>query len=165
MALASLFAVMLGYSRVPYAAAVDVAFFKVFGKLHPTKNFPYVSLLVLAAFTLVFSLLFRMKHIIDGILAMQIMVHFIGQALGVGLLRKRNGIEHLHYKMPFYPLPVIFAIAMWLFVFYAAGLTIILSFLLVPGSGLVMYFILAKMQNQWPFRSKQIVMPEDEIDL
>ena len=47
VALASLFAVMLGYSRVPYAAAVDGAFFKIFGKLHPTKNFPYVSLLVL----------------------------------------------------------------------------------------------------------------------
>src|SRR5580765_5409067 len=48
VALASLFVVMLGYSRVPYAAAVDGAFFKIFGKLHPTKNFPYISLLVLA---------------------------------------------------------------------------------------------------------------------
>ncbi|MCW3093722.1 MAG: amino acid permease [Ferruginibacter sp.] len=153
VALASLFAVMLGYSRVPYAAAVDGAFFKIFGKLHPTKNFPYVSLLVLAGFALVFSLLFRMKHVIDGILAMRIMVQFIGQAIGVGLLRKRNGTKDLPYKMPLYPLPVILVIAMWLFVFYATGLTIILSFLLVAGSGLIMYFILAKMQKQWPFIS------------
>ena len=158
VALASLFAVMLGYSRVPYAAAVDGAFFKVFGKLHPTKNFPYVSLLVLAGFALVFRMLFRMKHVIDGILAMRIMVQFIGQAVGVILLRKRNGIKHLHYKMPFYPLPVIFAIAMWLFVFYATGLTIIISFLLVLGSGLIMYFILAKMENRWPFKSEQAAM-------
>jgi amino acid transporter len=165
VALASLFAVMLGYSRVPYAAAVDGAFFKIFGKLHPTKNFPYVSLLVLAGFALVFSMLFRMKHVIDGILAMRIMVQFIGQAVGVTLLRKRNGIKHLHYKMPLYPLPVIFAIAMWLFVFYATGLTIIVSFLLVLGSGLIMYFILAKMQNQWPFKSEQDAMLEEEIDL
>ena len=153
VALASLFAVMLGYSRVPYAAAVDGAFFKIFGRLHPTKNFPYVSLLVLAGFALVFSLLFRMKHVIDGILAMRIMVQFIGQAVGVTLLRKRNGTKNLPYKMPLYPLPVILAIAMWLFVFYATGLTIILSFLLVLGSGMVMYFILAKMQSQWPFTS------------
>jgi amino acid transporter len=165
VALASLFAVMLGYSRVPYAAAVDGAFFKIFGRLHPTKNFPYVSLLVLAGFALVFSMLFRMKHVIDGILAMRIMVQFIGQAVGVTLLRKRNGIKHLHYKMPLYPLPVIFAIAMWLFVFYATGLTIIASFLLVLGSGLIMYFILAKMQNQWPFKSEQDAMLEEEIDL
>ena len=152
VALASLFAVMLGYSRVPYAAAVDGAFFKIFGKLHPTKNFPYVSLLVLAGFAMVFSLIFRMKHLIDGILAMRIMVQFIGQAVGVTLLRKRKGTSHLPYKMPLYPLPVILAITMWLFVFYATGLTIIVSFLLVSGSGIITYFILAKMRGQWPFK-------------
>ncbi len=151
VALASLFAVMLGYSRVPYAAAVDGAFFKVFGKLHRTKNFPYVSLLILASLAFIFSLLFRMKHIIDGILAMRIMVQFIGQAIGVMLLRKRNGSLHLPYKMPLYPLPVILAIAMWLFIFYATGLTIILSFLIVFGSGLLVYFIMAKWKKQWPY--------------
>ena len=151
VALASLFAVMLGYSRVPYAAAADGAFFKIFGKLHPTKNFPYVSLLVLAAFAFVFSLLFKMKHIIDGILAMRIMVQFVGQAIGVVLLRKRNGTEKLPYKMPLYPLPVLLAIAMWLFIFYATGLTIILSFLVVFGSGLTVYLAMAKYKKQWPF--------------
>ena len=164
VALASLFAVMLGYSRVPYAAAVDGAFFKVFGRLHPTKNFPYISLLVLAAFALVFSLLFRMKHIIDGILAMRIMVQFIGQALGVMLLRKRNGTRHLPYKMPLYPLPVLLAIAMWLFVFYATGFTIIFSFLVVLGSGLTIYLLLAKMQRQWPFNNRVDHSFGEEID-
>lgn len=153
VALASLFAVMLGYSRVPYAAAVDGSFFKIFGKLHPTKNFPYVSLLVLAAFALVFSLLFRMKHVIDGILAMRIMVQFIGQAVGVTLLRNRSGTKHLPYKMPLYPLPVILAVAMWLFVFYATGFTIIAYFLLVVSSGLIMYLLLAKIQKQWPYKN------------
>ena len=159
VALASLFAVMLGYSRVPYAAAIDGAFFKVFGKLHPTKNFPYISLLVLAAFAFVFSMLFKMKHVIDGILAMRIMVQFIGQAAGVILLRRRNGSKHLVYKMPLYPVPVILVIAMWLFIFYATGLTIILSFLIVISSGIIVYFIYAKLQKQWPFRN------EAEVDL
>ena len=160
VALASLFAVMLGYSRVPYAAAIDGAFFKVFGKLHPTKNFPYISLLVLAGFAFVFSLLFKMKHVIDGILAMRIMVQFIGQAAGVILLRKRNGTKHLPYKMPLYPLPVILVIAMWLFIFFATGLTIIFSFLIVFFSGLIVYFIYAKFsagpggQKQWPYRNE-----------
>ena len=151
VALASLFAVMLGYSRVPYAAAVDGAFFKIFGRLHPTKNFPYISLLVLAGLAFVFSLTFKMKHIIDGILAMRIMVQFVGQALGVVLLRKRNGTQNLPYKMPLYPLPVLMAIAMWLFIFYATGLTIILSFLVVFGSGLIVYFAMARLKKQWPF--------------
>jgi fructoselysine transporter len=155
VALASLFAVMLGYSRVPYAAAVDGAFFKVFAKLHPTKNFPYISLLVLAAFAFVFSLLFKMKHVIDGILAMRIMIQFIGQAIGVMLLRKKNGSKHLPYQMPLYPLPVILAIAMWLFIFYATGLSIIVSFLVVFGSGVMVYFIYANLQGNWPYTSKK----------
>lgn len=153
VALASLFAVMLGYSRVPYAAALDGAFFKIFGKLHPTKNFPYISLLILAAFAFAFSLLFRMGDVISGILAMRIMVQFIGQAVGVLFLRKRNGTTHLQYKMPFFPLPIILAIIMWLFIFYATGTKIILSFLLVFGSGLTVYLIKSKWQNTWPFES------------
>ena len=161
VALASLFAVMLGYSRVPYAAAVDGAFFRIFGKLHPTKNFPYVSLLILAALAFIFSLLFRMKHVIDGILAMRIIVQFIGQAAGVVLLRRRNGTQHLPYKMPLYPLPVILAILMWLFIFYATGLKIILSFLVVFLTGVIVYFVYAKLQNQWPYnRNKMEIQGE-----
>ena len=164
VALASLFAVMLGYSRVPYAAAIDGAFFKVFGKLHPTKNFPYVSLLVLAGFAFAFSLLFKMKHVIDGILAMRIMVQFIGQAAGVILLRRRNGTKHLPYKMPLYPLPVILVIAMWLFIFYATGLAIILSFLIVFLSGLIVYFMYAKFKKQWPYIKQEDVSLSEEVD-
>ena len=151
VALASLFAVMLGYSRVPYAAAADGAFFRIFAKLHPTKNFPYISLLVLAGFAFVFSLLFRMSDVISGILAMRIIVQFIGQGIAVVLLRSRNGATSLPWKMPLYPLPVILAIAMWLFVFFATGITIMLSFLLVLSSGLVVFGIKAYLNKEWPF--------------
>ena len=164
VALASLFAVMLGYSRVPYAAAIDGAFFKVFGKLHPTRNFPYVSLLVLAAFAFVFSMMFKMSDVISGILAMRIMVQFVGQAVGVVILRKRNGKAHLPYKMPLYPMPVILAIAMWLFVFYSTGFEVIKSFLIVFGSGIVVYFIYAKLQNQWPYQNEKDATLSEEID-
>lgn len=151
VAMASLFAVMLGYSRVPYAAAVDGAFFKVFGKLHPSKNFPYVSLLVLAGFGLLFSLLFKMKQLIDGVLAMRIVVQFIAQAIGVMLLRKRNGTAHLPYKIPLYPGPVIVAIIIWLLIFLSTGLKIMLYFLIVFISGLCTYLVKAKLQKKWPF--------------
>ena len=153
VALASLFAVMLGYSRVPFAAAQDGAFFKIFARLHPTKNFPHVSLLVLAAFAFVFSLLFRMGDIISGILAMRIMVQFIGQGVGLMLLRKRKGTTTLPFKMPLYPIPVVLAILMWLFVFYATGLAIILSFAVVLISGIVVYLVKAKIKNEWPFQN------------
>ena len=121
IALASLFAVVLGYSRVPYAAAVDGNFFKIFSKLHPTKNFPYVSLIVLCALGFVFSLLFRLGQAIDSILAMRILVQFVGQAIGVVLLRKKFGTMKLPFKMWLYPVPVILSILIWLFLFVSTG--------------------------------------------
>jgi amino acid transporter len=151
VALASLFAVMLGYSRVPFAAAQDGIFFKWFARLHPTRDFPHVSLLVLASLAFVFSLLFRMSDIISGILAMRILIQFIGQAIGVWVLRRRHGTANLPYRMPFFPLPVLAAIALWLFVFYSTGLAVIGYFLLVFGTGLIVYLLLARTNRFYPF--------------
>jgi amino acid transporter len=162
VALASLFAVMLGYSRVPYAAAVNGAFFPIFAKLHPVKNFPYVSLLVLSALAFIFSLLFRMGDIISGILAMRIIVQFIGQAVGVMLLRKRKPSGDLPYRMPVYPLPVIAVIIMWLFIFYATGLAIISTFLAVISSGLIVFLLMAYLQRKWPFENR--ALPVDRAE-
>ena len=131
VAFASLFSATLGYSRVPYAAAKDGAFFPVFAKLHPTKNFPYVSLLFLGSLGLIFSLLFKMKNAIDGILAMRILVQFVAQAIGVVLLRKRKGTANLPFKMWLYPLPVIFSISIWLFVFFSTGVASWVALLLI----------------------------------
>ena len=95
VALSSLFAVLLGYSRIPYAAAADGKFFKVFARLHPTKHFPHISLLTICSLAFVFSLLFRLSEVISAILAMRIIVQFIGQAIGLVMLRKRNGSNKL----------------------------------------------------------------------
>ena len=117
IAFSSLFAVVLGYSRVPYAAAVDGNFFKPFAKLHPTKNFPYISLIVLCVLGFIFSLLFKLSEVISSILAMRIIVQFIGQAVGVVLLRKKFGTKELPFKMWLFPVPIILSIAIWIFLF------------------------------------------------
>ena len=121
IAMSSLFAVVLGYSRVPYAAAVDGNFFKVFGRLHPVKKFPHISLLVLCGLGFGFSLLFRLSEVITAILAMRIVIQFMSQAVGVVLLRKRNGTKDLPFKMWLYPIPVIISLLMWAFLFYHTG--------------------------------------------
>ena len=121
IAFASLFAVMLGYSRVPYAAAVDGSFFKIFAKLHPVKMIPHVSLLFIAALGFVFSLLFKLSDIISAILAMRILIQFVAQAIGVVLLRKKNATGTLPFRMWLYPLPVVISIICWLFIFYSTG--------------------------------------------
>lgn len=154
VAFASLFSVMLGYTRIPYAAAEDGRFFKVFAKLHPTKNFPYVSLLGLGATALVFSLLFKLSDVITAILAMRIMVQFVGQAIGVIILRKRRGTAHLPFKMFLYPLPVIVAVVIWLLIFISTGWQFALSGTIVTMLGITAYMIAAKMGKWWPFEVK-----------
>lgn len=121
IAFSSLFAVVLGYSRVPYAAAVDGNFFRVFSKLHPTKDFPYISLIVLCSLGFIFSLLFKLQDVISSILAMRIVVQFIGQSTGIILLRNKYGTQNLPFKMWLFPLPVILSISIWLFLFISTG--------------------------------------------
>ena len=140
IALASLFAVVLGYSRVPYAAAEDGNFFKVFAKLHPTKNFPYISLIVLCVVGFLFSLFMKLGDVITSILAMRIIVQFIGQAAGVTLLRKRFGTKDLPFKMWVYPFPVILSILIWLFLFYSTGWFALWG-ILIAIAGVVVFFI------------------------
>lgn len=140
IAFASLFAVVLGYSRVPYAAAADGHFFPLFAKLHPTRNFPYISLLFLGGIGFVFSLLFKLEHAIKAILAMRILVQFIAQSVGVVLLRRRLGKAASPYKMWLYPLPVILSVFFWLFVLFSTG-RLALYGLILSGAGIVIYFL------------------------
>ncbi|TCZ74598.1 APC family permease [Flaviaesturariibacter aridisoli] len=121
IAFASLFAVVLGYSRVPYAAAADGAFFPAFARLHPTKDFPYVSLLFILGLAVVFTFFLSLKETISAILAMRILVQFVAQGVGVLLLRRRRGTRDLPWKMPLYPLPVIVSVAIWGFVLWSTG--------------------------------------------
>ncbi len=149
VAFASLFSVMLGYTRIPYAAAVDGQFFSVFGKLHPTKNFPHVALLFLGGVAFVFSLLFRLGEVISAILAMRIIVQFIGQSIGVILLRKRK--INLSFKMPLYPVPIFLVIAIWIWIFISTGFVFAMSGLTVISLGIIVYMVKAKRKGEWPF--------------
>lgn len=153
VAFASVFSATLGYSRIPYAAAVDGAFFKVFARLHPTKKFPYVSLLVLGGVAFVFSLLFKLKEVISAILAMRILIQFISQAIGLLLLRSKRKTEDFPYKMPLFPLPAILAICMWFALFLATGTVMMLSGLCVTAIGIIVYLVQANLRKEWPFRS------------
>jgi len=154
VAFASVFSATLGYSRVPYAAAADGAFFEIFAKLHPKGNFPYISLLFLGAVAFIFSLLFKLSDVISAILAMRILVQFIAQAVGLLLLRRARKEVEFPYKMPFFPLPVYLAILMWGGILLATGLTLVIGGLIVISTGIIAYLIKSKLQKEWPFAPK-----------
>ncbi|MCK7554871.1 amino acid permease [Chitinophaga sedimenti] len=141
VAFASVFSATLGYSRIPYAAAQDGAFFRVFGKLHPTRNFPHISLLFLGGVAFVFSLLVKLEYVISAILAMRILVQFMAQAVGLILLSRRAGRSSLQWRMPLYPLPVILALLIWGAVFVSTGTVMMLTGISFAMLGIVVYFI------------------------
>ncbi len=150
VAFASVFSATLGYSRIPYAAAVDGAFFKAFARVHPTGKFPYVSLLALGGIAFVFSLLFKLSDVISAILAMRILVQFIGQAIGLLLLRKKKQ-KDFPYKMPFFPWPIYIVILMWAGILLSTGFKMMMGGLFVISIGIAVYFVKAKAEKQWPF--------------
>ena len=100
--------------------------------------------------TTIFSLLFRLAEVITAILAMRILIQFISQAAGVVLLRRRNTSPST-YKMPFYPLPVVLVIAIWIAIFISTGTDFMISGIVVIISGIIAFLIKTKNNNQWPF--------------
>jgi len=152
VALGSLFSATLGYSRVPYAAAVDGNFFSIFGKLHPKKHFPHVSLLALGATAILFSLLFNLFVVIRAILAMRCLIQFIGQSVGLMVLRRRRGSAAMPFRMWLYPLPVFIAIAGWAGIFISTGRRPMIASLGATFIGGLVYLVRASHLQQWPFK-------------
>ncbi len=149
-AFGSVFALLLGYSRVPYAAAIDGYFFKVFGRLHPKKNFPYVSLVVLGAIAIVCSF-FSLGLVIDALITTRILIQFIGQIAAVSLLRKNQPELSRPYRIWFYPLPNLLALVGWTFVFATTDWTIIAFGLGTLVIGIGCFMLWSRHTQQWPF--------------
>jgi len=141
IALASLFAVILGYSRVPYAAAVDGNFFPAFAKLHPKYKFPYISLLALGGVAFVFSLLFKLKDVITAIIIMRILIQFVSQAVGVIAWHYSRKNDLRPFRMPLFPLPAIISIIIWLFIFLTSDWKFMLGAFGIIVSGIVLFYI------------------------
>jgi len=150
IAFASLFSLTLGYSRIPYAAALDGNFFSVFGRVHPTKRFPHVSLLFLGAAGLAFSLLFSLRDVIRAITAMRVLVQFAGQGIGVILLRRRWSAERLPFKMWLFPVPAGIAVLGWLALFVATG-WFALAGIAAIAAGVIAFLLRSRARREWPY--------------
>ena len=151
-AFGSVFALLLGYSRVPYAAAREGYFFSVFGRLHPTKGFPHVSLLVLGLLSIVCSF-FSLGIVIDALIATRILVQFVGQIAAVILLRRRRPGMTRPYRIWLYPATTIVALAGWLFIFATTGVAVMLFGIGVLALGSAAFLLWSYRLRQWPFRT------------
>jgi basic amino acid/polyamine antiporter, APA family len=113
-AFASVFSLLLGYSRVPFAAARDGNYFQAFGKIHPDLRIPHVSLITLAAVAAL-CCFFTLQELIASLVIIRIMMQFIVQAIGLLYLRASRPDFPRPYRMWLYPVPAMLAIFGFLF--------------------------------------------------
>jgi amino acid transporter len=149
-AFGSVFALLLGYSRIPFAAAESGYFFKVFGRLHPTKDFPYISLVVLGILS-IFAGFFSLGTVIDALIVTRILVQFMGQIVGLILLRRQKPDMPRPYRMWLYPIPAIVALLGWIFVFATTQVDVILFGVGVLAVGCVVFLLWSRNTRRWPF--------------
>jgi basic amino acid/polyamine antiporter, APA family len=151
-AFASVFSLILGYSRVPYAAALDGNYFKIFARIHPVYQFPHISLLALGGTALLFCF-FRLADVISALVVIRILLQFLLQAIGLIVLRVRRPEMPRPFKMWLYPVPALLAIVGFAYIVTKRpdALKEVRYAAVILVAGLILYFVRAWRNCDWPF--------------
>jgi amino acid transporter len=154
-AFASVFSLLLGYSRVPYAAARDGNYFRFLGAIHPRYGIPHRSLVALGLVAAGFCF-FSLAQVITMLVITRILLQFFLQQIGVMLLRAQRPELARPFRMPLYPLPPLVAMAGFVFILvnrsHALGGLAVAAGIAVSGTGI--YLIRARKVGQWPFQQR-----------
>jgi amino acid transporter len=149
-AFGSVFALLLGYSRIPYAAALDGTFFPAFARVHSTRRFPHVSLLVIGGIAILCSTL-SLGLVIDALITTRILVQFMGQIVALTLLRRNQPNLARPFRMWLYPLPSLIALLGWIFLFATSGYKVIVLGLGTLLLGVAAFLVWSWRTQRWPF--------------
>ncbi len=139
-AFASIFSLMLGYSRILYAAARDRNFFGIFATLHATEAYPIVSLLYLGVVAALFCWRIPLETVIRGIITIRAIIPFIAQIIGAVILRIREPERERPFRMWLYPLPAIIALGLWMYVLSSPQKGIKMTGVYVMAAGVLFFF-------------------------
>jgi amino acid transporter len=153
---ASLFAILVGYSRVPFAAAADGRFFRAFGRLHPTRRFPGFSILFIGVSSMAASLL-SLEALINALIVVQVLIQFMAQIVAVTLIRRNRPDIELPFRMPLYPFTGIVAFLGWLYILVSSGIRYIAAGFALLAFGIAMYLWRARRSGEWPFGAAEVV--------
>ena len=158
-AFASVFSLTLGYSRVPYAAALDGNYFRAFARVHPVHQFPYVSLLALAGVAALFCFL-RLADLIAALVVIRIILQFLVQSIGVIVLRIRRPDMPRPFRMWLYPVPALVAAGSFIFILFSRTgfLREIRYAAVILVVGIVVYCVRSWRRGEWPFGSRSLVV-------
>ena len=150
IALSSLYANLLTFSRVPFAAASEGRFFRVFARLHPTGHFPSFSVLYMGTASAICCLL-DLDALINTVTILYLMIAAVPIVPAVTLLRRRPDIAR-PFRMWLYPLPSMVALAGWIFVITTSGWRYLAAGAGVIVAGTAAYLWRAHRAGEWPFR-------------
>ena len=155
-AFASVFSLTLGYSRVPYAAALDGNYFRAFARVHPVHRIPYVSVLALAAVAALFCFL-RLADLIAALVVIRILLQYLVQAVGVIVLRIRRPEMKRPFRMWLYPLPALIAAGSFIFILVSRRgfLREIRYAAIILVVGIAVYCVRSWRKREWPFAAAQ----------
>ena len=151
-AFASVFSLLLGYSRVPYAAARDGNYFSFLAALHPKHGIPHRSLVALGLVGAVFCF-FTLTQVITLLVITRILLQFFPQQAGVMLLRIQRPQLERPFRIPLYPLPPLAAMAGFAFLLINRAHTFMEIGVAagIAASGTLLYLLRARKLRQWPF--------------
>jgi amino acid transporter len=158
----SVFALLLGYSRIPYAAAREGYFFRIFGRLHETKNFPHWALVLMGLISIGCCFL-PLGEVIDALLTTRILIQFIGQVGAVMILRRRAPNLERPYRIWSYPVPAFLALVGWSFVFVTNERKTLLIGWGSLALGVLVFLLWSGVNRSWPFvQKKAAILPAPE---
>jgi amino acid transporter len=150
VAFASVFCVLLGYTRVPYAAAAEGQFFSAFARLHPTRRFPSFSVLFMGISSAAACFL-PLDALIKALIVIQIVTQFAAQCVAVVLIRRVRKDIARPFSMPLYPVPAVIALAGWLFILGSSGAVYIISGIALTIFGVAAFVWRAHGLGEWPW--------------
>ncbi len=154
-AIGSVFAGLLGGSRVPFEAARDKVFLPMFGKLHPKLHLPTAGVLTMGAITILGSL-FTLTTVINAAVATLVIIQSLAQVAAIVVLRRRQPELRRPYRQWLYPVPTLIALVGWVYIYISAdwlSIWLSLGWIVV---GAIVYLIYAKVERTWPFGPKEI---------
>ncbi|MEU3766803.1 APC family permease [Amycolatopsis keratiniphila] len=154
-AIGSVFAGLLGGSRVPFEAARDKVFLPVFARLHPKLNLPTAGVLTMGAIAAIGSL-FTLTAVINAAVTVLVLVQSLAQVAAIVVLRRRRPELERPYRQWLYPIPTIIALLGWVYIYFSATwLSIGLSVGWIV-LGVAAFLAYAKAERVWPFGPKGI---------
>jgi amino acid transporter len=146
----SVFAILLGFSRIPYAAAADGRFFRFFARLHPAGRFPSTSLLFMGGLSTL-ACLVSLSNLISVLIVVQTMTQFAAQCVAVMVLRRKGIATNDSFRMPLFPLPAVVALLGWIYIVVTSKPLHIAIGAAMALTGTGAYLLMARSKRDWPF--------------